>query len=103
MKQFCILLIALLLATGAIAQWAAQNSGTTKDLYSVYFTDVNTGYAVGDSVTILKTIIGRMIWPPKESVTLMKLNSIYFLDSNTGYSVGDGGIIFISHSQILKK
>ncbi len=44
-----------------------------------------------------------MIWPPKESVTLMKLNSIYFLDSNTGYSVGDGGIIFISHSQILKK
>ena len=41
--------------------WTALSSGTTNPLYSVYFTDCNTGYAVGgdyDEGTILKTING---------------------------------------------
>jgi len=46
MKEFFIFLIALLLGSGAMAQWFPQNSGTTKNLNSVYFTDANTGYAV---------------------------------------------------------
>jgi photosystem II stability/assembly factor-like uncharacterized protein len=97
MKQFYILLVALLLATSALAQWVQQNSGTTKDLYSVYFTDVNTGYAVGDSGTILKTINGGMTWSPKNSGISINLNSIHYSDSNSGYIVGDQGVILKSN------
>ena len=41
--------------------WFALNSGTTRDLYDVTFVDDsigNTGYAVGDELTIIKTIDG---------------------------------------------
>jgi len=37
----------------------ALSSGTTKHLYSVFFTDTRTGYAVGDSGIILKTTNGE--------------------------------------------
>jgi hypothetical protein len=62
MKKIYILLIALFLVNGAMAQWVPQNSGTTKNLNSVCFTDADNGYAVGDSGTILKTINGGMHW-----------------------------------------
>ena len=42
--------------------WTTLSSGTTNDLNSVYFTDANTGYAVGDTGTILKTIDGGTTW-----------------------------------------
>ena len=62
MKNLYILLFALLTLNSAIAQWEQQNSGTSQSLRSVYFTDVNTGYAVGDNGTdngiILKTTDG---------------------------------------------
>ena len=41
--------------------WVKQNNGTTSDLASVYFTDVNTGYVVGGLNTILKTTNGG-VW-----------------------------------------
>ena len=36
--------------------WSSLNSGTGVDLQSIYFVDNNTGFAVGDSGVILKTI-----------------------------------------------
>jgi hypothetical protein len=47
MKKFYILMVALLIVSGAMAQWVQQNSGTTSWLNSVFFTDANTGYVVG--------------------------------------------------------
>lgn len=38
--------------------WSLLTSGTTNSLSSVYFTDANTGYAVGENGTILKTTNG---------------------------------------------
>ena len=58
MKNFYILGIALLIFHSAMAQWFPQNSFTTNNLNSVYFTNANTGYAVGDTGTILKTTDG---------------------------------------------
>ena len=48
----------ILKTTNGGATWTSQTSGTIYRLYSVYFTDVNTGYAVGDGGIILKTITG---------------------------------------------
>ena len=46
----------ILKTTNGGATWTSQLSGTIYRLYSVYFTNFNTGYAVGDGGTILKTI-----------------------------------------------
>jgi len=93
MKEFFIFLIALLLGSGAMAQWFPQNSGTTKNLNSVYFTDANTGYAVGDSGVILETMNGGSNWDLQFSGTTHNLKSIHFPTNQTGYIVGDSSTI----------
>ena len=44
--------------TNGGSNWVALSSGTYQILNSVYFTDANTGYTVGDVGTILKTTNG---------------------------------------------
>jgi photosystem II stability/assembly factor-like uncharacterized protein len=62
-------------------------------LFSIYFTDVNTGYAVGDTGTILKTINGGATWIKDSSGTTIPLTSVFFPNANVGYAVGWWGII----------
>jgi photosystem II stability/assembly factor-like uncharacterized protein len=100
MKTFYTLLVALSLMNGAMAQWVLQNSGTTKTLNSVYFTDVITGYAVGDSGIILKTTDGGVTWIAQNSGITDDLYSIHFPKPDTGYAVG--GNSYPSSSIILK-
>ncbi len=66
--------------------WVTLTSGTSKNLNSVYFTDANNGYAVGQSGTIIKTINGTN-WTSLTSGTSEELNSVYFIDASTGYVV----------------
>lgn len=94
MKKIYIILIALFLINGAMAQWTWQNplpQGNT--LMSVYFTNANTGYIVGVCGTILKTINGGTNWTISASGTTNDLRSVFFTDPSTGYVVGLGGII----------
>lgn len=93
MKKFYIILAILFTVNSVIAQWVIQNSGTTKQLKSVYFTDVNTGYAVGDDNTggggiILKTTNGGIDWITQMVEDSLAFNSVFFTDTNTGYVVG---------------
>jgi photosystem II stability/assembly factor-like uncharacterized protein len=93
MKKTLILSIALdLIGLMSFAQWELLPSGTTKSLHSVYFTDANTGFIVGDKGYILKTINGGLTWDSLSAGTY-NLNSVYFPDANTGYAVGDSGTI----------
>ncbi|MFZ4740153.1 MAG: YCF48-related protein [Bacteroidales bacterium] len=62
-------------------------------LYSVYFTDVNTGYAVGNSGKIVKTTNAGNAWTALTSGTAQVLWSVYFTDASTGYAVGNSGTI----------
>lgn len=71
--------------------WMALTSPTTNNLNSIYFTDVNTGYAVGANGTILKTINGGGSWTSQTSGTSSGLNSIYFINTSIGYAVGSKG------------
>jgi len=77
----------------AIPKWVSLNSGTTSALKSVFFTDVNTGYAVGDGGTILKTTDGGINWAVQTSSTTSSLTKVYFPNTNTGYVVGANEII----------
>jgi photosystem II stability/assembly factor-like uncharacterized protein len=89
MQKSYIFLVALFTINGAIAQWVPQNSGVKKDLWSVYFTDTNTGYAVGDSGTILKTSNAGTNWIALSSGTTLNLYSVQFTNANTGYIAGE--------------
>jgi photosystem II stability/assembly factor-like uncharacterized protein len=93
MKKLYILMIAMFLVIGAKAQWVQQYSGTTNNLNSVFFTDANTGFVVGDGGIILKTIDGGSNWQMKSSGTSSNLYSVQFTDLLTGYAVGDSSII----------
>jgi photosystem II stability/assembly factor-like uncharacterized protein len=70
------------------AQWYQQNSGTTQHLRAVHFVDANTGWAVGDSGTILRTTNGGMTWVAITSGTLLSLNDIHFTNPDMGWIVG---------------
>ncbi|MFZ2865527.1 MAG: YCF48-related protein [Ignavibacteriaceae bacterium] len=48
----------ILKTTNGGTNWTTQSSGTTNDLYSVYFVNETTGWAVGWSGKILKSING---------------------------------------------
>lgn len=75
--------------------WTRENSGTTADLYGVYFLNDSIGYAVGDSGTILRTRDAGGTWS-KSSLGNITLRAVQFLDSTTGYVVGygdSGGVI----------
>jgi photosystem II stability/assembly factor-like uncharacterized protein len=93
MKRIYILVIAICMMNIANAQWTTQNSGTQNALFGVYFTDINTGYAVGSNGTIIKTINVGYNWTHLTSGTNVKLHSIYFPNANTGYAAGDNGTI----------
>ena len=62
-------------------------------LNSVYFTNANTGWVVGDYGAILKTTDGGNTWGSKTSGTNASLKSVCFPDSSHGWAVGDSGVI----------
>jgi hypothetical protein len=80
--------------TNGSATWQQINSGTTKSLNSIYFTDNQRGWAVGDEGTILKSTDGGLTWHQQFSnVYPHYLTSIWFADSLNGWVVGEGGAI----------
>ena len=85
------------LSNGAKAQtpaWEWQNPlPQGNNLNSVYFTDTDNGYAVGNLGTILKTTNAGISWTAQSSGTNNSLRSVYFTDVNTGYVVDNLGTI----------
>jgi len=77
-------------------QWTPQVSGTTQNLYGVYFLDASNGWAVGavgTGRTIFRTTNGGELWQPittdlSPSVTLY---DVQFIDTNTGFASGNDG------------
>jgi photosystem II stability/assembly factor-like uncharacterized protein len=84
-----------LLATQiCFAQWYPQNSGTTQHLNKVQFVDANTGWAVGDSGTIIYTTNAGADWMQQASGTNLNIVDISFVNANTGWILGrmDGSL-----------
>ncbi|HRJ99361.1 MAG TPA: YCF48-related protein [Ignavibacteria bacterium] len=104
-KIILILFLYTLTFSISEAQWILQNSFTNNNLYDVEFYNRNTGWAVGDGGTILKTTNGGTNWNHVPNPAVGKpLSSIHIVDSNVCYVVGwfetiikttDGGISWI--------
>lgn len=78
------------------SSWSSYWTGMSLSM-SIFFSDVNTGYIVGqnddESGGILKTTDAGMTWTEQTSGVTERLNSVFFIDSNTGYAVGGNGTI----------
>lgn len=77
--------------------WSYQDSDLDDDdditLRSVFFIDANTGFAVGDDGTIIKTTDGGNDWDDRTSGTTRTLRSVFFINASTGWVVGSDGTI----------
>jgi photosystem II stability/assembly factor-like uncharacterized protein len=83
--QVCLILLPIIV----FPQWYWQNPLPQGNfLYSVFFTDSNNGYAVGDLGTIIKTTDGGTTWTIYYSGYATCLLSIFFTDNDTGYIAG---------------
>lgn len=87
-----ILVLILLAYCPAYSQWVPQSSGTTNILTNIFFSDQNTGTAIGLSGTIRRTTNGGSNWS-SQTIAAGNLYGVYFTNSNTGYVCGDGGIV----------
>jgi len=75
------------------SQWTQQLSGTSKQLRSVFFTDENTGWVVGDDGLIKHTTDGGNTWNLQPSGTSKNITDVFFTDASTGWIVGSYGLI----------
>ncbi|HXU25606.1 MAG TPA: YCF48-related protein, partial [Bacteroidia bacterium] len=71
--------------------WAQHSTGQGYQLNSVFFIDSDTGFAVGNNGTILKSIDGGFNWSQKASGVANNLTGVYFTNFDTGYAVGLAG------------
>jgi photosystem II stability/assembly factor-like uncharacterized protein len=72
--------------------WISQSTGMPYAVFSIYMTDVNTGYSTGDWGHIIKTTNGGT-WFALPSCTGDYLEWLTFTNSSTGYAVGRVGQI----------
>lgn len=74
------------------ASWDSL-AGTIHGLLSVYFTDLNTGYAVGAAGSIIKTSDAGRNWIDMASGTTNFLRSVFFISADVGYIAGQAGTL----------
>jgi photosystem II stability/assembly factor-like uncharacterized protein len=79
---------------GAGLQWQTQLEVTADGFTSIFFTDINNGWAAGYSGMLYHTTDGGYNWIEQQSGTTGDINSIYFSSSQMGWFVGSSGQIF---------
>lgn len=78
--------------------WKILNTNISSlQLFSIHFTDPNTGTAVGgsqiDTSLIIRTTDGGITWIRQNPNTTVLLRGVYFINSNSGFAVGNAGTI----------
>lgn len=86
--------------TDSSGTWIIDTTIGSNDFYSIQFVShgspfaySDTGYAVGDSGVIIKTINGGNSWNQISSPTTNSLRSVFLTNYHWGYAVGDGGTV----------
>ena len=79
---------------GGGLSWHTQFEVATDGLTSIFFTDINNGWAAGYSGMLYHTTDGGYNWIEQQSGTTGDINSIYFSSPQKGWFVGSSGQIF---------
>ncbi len=77
-----------------VTDWLLINTGTSRNLNSMYFFNETSGFAAGDNATLLKTVNGGYPWFHMNiNAANVDFRSIEFYDANTGFICGTNGYI----------
>lgn len=79
------LVLVLIVATTASAQWRQVLTRSFPDFNGVSFVNANTGWAVGSAGAIYKTVNGGQAWTPMTSGVTASLGCVFFVDANKGF------------------
>lgn len=91
-RTLILIIYILILNIGLVqAQWKVEASPTKNHLNSIYLTDKNSGWIVGNKGTILQKSNGK--WNLLPAITNSDLNSVCMTDINNGWAVGKQGTI----------
>jgi len=84
-----ILFLLILTQTESYSQqyWLTQNSPTSRNLTSVFFTDSLTGWIGGDSGLVLHTTDKGKSWRSQNSNVNNSIHSLYFLNDQRGFAL----------------
>ncbi len=82
--------------TGTAGGWGLVSSGTMQDLYSVAFSGPDTGFAVGDNMT-LRTLDGGKTWGVRDHAPLI-MRAGFVVNGLTAYGAGDMGLVSSTHT-----
>ena len=73
--------------------YKAITAGVTSNLKDVFMADASTGWAVGDSGTILKTTNGGETWTSQTSGATTSLKAVSAVSTSVAWIAGGGGAI----------
>lgn len=79
--------------------WNSQISGTTEDIWDIFYVNSNLAFAVGGNCStnvngiILCTENGGETWTKQNIPTNYYINKVFFINDSTGVAVGHGGTI----------
>ena len=93
MLKFLLITMALFLYSAGYAQWMKLNSGTNQTINDIHFSSIDTGYAVGQQATILKTVNAGQQWISLSVPTSADLKSVYFKNNLDGFVVGQNSML----------
>ncbi len=97
MKRTLLAFLFCLGATVVQAQWFNLNSPTSSYLYSTYFANYDTGYAVGGNINqsvFLKTVNGGVDWNIQTNTQTKWLYDLVFLNDTVGVACGYDGAMY---------
>ena len=98
--MLCLVLLLISIVIPIHAQVWTPITGlpSTEAMKTVKFIDLNTGWAAGETGTIMKTTDGGDSWTIQTSGITNTLRSIFFLDTNNGWACGDEGTILTTNN-----
>lgn len=99
MKLFCILpLLIISISLAEVQGQSVQQSGTSADLYAIWFIDDNTGWIVGDRGVILNTKDSGKTWTQQRTRNTVPLYAVYFFDEFTGWIAGEDNLVLYTNN-----
>jgi photosystem II stability/assembly factor-like uncharacterized protein len=83
---------AIYATTNSGLNWILQLSGFPGFLWTVHFSNANTGVATGDYGHLYATSNGGVNWSDQSEGIRNGMTNLYFINSNTGFAAGYWGI-----------
>ncbi len=88
-SKHSLLIVSLFLSLYSVSQGSWEKLDTPVDVFlrALHFSDSSTGWAVGDSGTIIHTMSGGDSWDIQESQLEHQIVDVFFLDGERGWAI----------------